>query len=528
MHKQHHLAPRLIGPLLGVLAAAAFPAAAFAATPATPATSCTVAAPAVPSSPCYTTAPSMMPPPPPTPQNEVTSPQVGRTILGNKGAWQNPSPTFYKTQWMDCDATATVCTPAAGSPNTNTTYKIAQGDVTHYLVFQVIANGTASANSAPSGLVNNGTPLDRVAPTLTGMTLDGQTLTLTSGTWDGTNMAGDQISYSYQWRRCDGAGLNCSKAFTGPPGPAGPSPTLLNSGYTLQDADLGHIMVGYVTATNNEGAVSVHSHTTSTVVTPGNTSAPTISGDAQAGQKLTESHGSWIPKNPASYTYQWQSCDASGANCVSIAGATSQTYTPSNADIGHTLSVQESAVASRVSSAPVNSKATGVVKAAPANNGGGGNGGGTTGGGTTGGGTTGGGTTGGGTTGGSGGSGGSVPVSASKVRALLRHLLAVHGKAGTIRGVLNHAGYSFSFVAPSAGRLIVAWYYAPKHGRKVLVSKVTLVYHASGRATAKIVLTAQGRRLLSGARRVKLTATGTFRPAGHRGISMSRAITLKA
>jgi hypothetical protein len=74
----------------------------------------------------------------------------------------------------------------------------------------------------------------------------------------------------------------------------------------------------------------------------------------------------------------------------------------------------------------------------------------------------------------------------------------------------------------------MAWYYAPKHGHKVLVSKVTLVYHASGRATAKILLTARGRRLLSGARRVKLNATGTFTPAGHRGITMSRAITLKA
>jgi hypothetical protein len=366
-------------------------------------------------------------------------------------------------------------------------------------------------------LVNNGTPLNRVAPTLTGTTLDGQTMTLTSGTWDGTNMTGDQISYSYQWRRCDGAGLHCSKSFTGPPGPSGPSPTLLSSGYTLQDADLGHIMVGYVTATNNEGATPVHSHTTSTVVTPGNTALPTTSGTAQAGSKLTESHGSWIPKNPASYTYQWQDCDASGANCTAIAGATAQTYTPTNADVGHTLRVQELAIASGVSSSPATSSATGVVKAAPS----GGNGGG----GSTGGGTTGGGTTGGGTT---GGNGGPVSVSASKVRGLLRQVLAVHGKAGTIRGVLNHAGYSFSFVAPSAGRLVIAWYYAPKHGRKVLVSKVTLVYHASGKATAKILLTSKGRRLLSGARRVKLTATGTFTPAGHGGITMSRAITLRA
>ena len=503
MHKNHHLARRLIGPSLGVLAAAAFPAAAFAATPAT---SCTVAAPAVASSPCYTTAPSMMPPPPPTPQNEVTSPQVGRTILGNKGVWQNPTPTFYKTQWMDCDATATVCTPAAGTPNTNTTYKIAQGDVTHYLVFQVIANGTASANSAASGLVNNGTPLNRLAPTISGLTQDGQTLTSTSGNWDGTL----PITYAYQWRRCDGAGLNCGKTFPSTPAAA---PT-----YTLQDTDLGHILVAYVTATNVAGPTSVHSHTTSTVVTPGNTAAPTITGQAQAGKTLTEAHGGWIPNKPASFTYQWQDCDGSGANCSAIAGATSQTYTATNADVGHTLRVQESAVSSGVSSSPANSKATGVVTSAPAGTGGGSNGGGSNGGGSNGG----------GTTGNNGGSGGTVTLSASKIRGLLRNVLALHGKAGTIRGVLNHAGYSFSFTAPSAGRLVLNWYSAPQHGRKVLVATVTLVFHSSGKATAKIVLNDKGRRLLSGMRRMKLTAKGTFTPAGHGAISASRQITLKA
>jgi hypothetical protein len=493
----HHLAlRRLLTPFLGVVAAAVFTATAGAAPLATP----------LPP-PVNTAPPTMKSPPPPTSQNEIANPQVGRTILGVKGTWTGA--TYTKVQWQDCDATATVCTPAAGIPSTNTTYKIAQGDVGHYLVFMETATSspgvTASASSTPSGLVANGTPLNRLAPTISGLTQDGQTLTSTSGTWDGTL----PITYAYQWRRCDGAGLNCGKTFPSTPSN---SPT-----YTLQDVDLGHILVAYVTATNVAGPTPVHSHTTTTVVTPGNTAIPTISGTAQAGDKLTESHGSWIPKSPTSYTYQWQECDASGGNCTSLAGATSQSYAPATADVGHTLRVQESAVASGVSSSPATSGATGVVKAAPSNGSGNGGGGGN-----------GGGTNGGGPTGGTGGSGGSVTVSASKVRALLRQVLAVHGKAGTIRGVLNHAGYSFAFVAPSPGRLVMAWYYAPKHGHKVLVSKVTLVYHASGRATAKILLTARGRRLLSGARRVKLNATGTFTPAGHRGITMSRAITLKA
>jgi hypothetical protein len=94
--------------------------------------------------------------------------------------------------------------------------------------------------------------------------------------------------------------------------------------------------------------------------------------------------------------------------------------------------------------------------------------------------------------------------------------------------VLNHAGYSFSFAAPSAGRLVMTWYSAPKHGRKVLIATVTLVFHGNGLATAKILLTGSGRRLLSGARRMHLTAKGTFTPAGHGAVSASRQLTLKA
>jgi hypothetical protein len=502
----HHLARRLVGPALGVLAAAAVTTTAGAAPLATP----------LPP-PVNTSPPTMQSPPPPTSQSEVTNPQVGRAILGVKGTWTGAS--FFKVQWEDCDATATVCSPAAGTPSTNTTYKIDQGDVGHYLVFMVTATSSpgssASASSAPSGLVANGPPLDRLAPTISGLTQDGQTLTSTSGNWDGTL----PITYAYQWRRCDGAGLNCGQTFPGTPSN---SPT-----YTLQDIDLGHILVAYVTATNVAGPTSVHSHTTTTVVTPGNTGVPTITGAAQEGKTLTEAHGGWIPKKPASFTYQWQDCDGSGGNCSAIAGATSQTYSPNHADVGHTLRVQESAISNGVSSSPASSNATGAITTAPAGTGGG-NGGGGNGGGTNGGGTNGGGTNGGGTTGNNGGSGGSVTVSAAKVRALLRRMLSVHGKAGTIRGVLNHAGYSFGFAAPSSGRLVVAWYFTPKHGRKTLVSEVTLVYHTSGRATAKVVLTSQGRRLLSGARQIQLTATGAFTPTGRHAIRSSKSITLRA
>ena len=72
---------------------------------------------------------------------------------------------------------------------------------------------------------------------------------------------------------------------------------------------------------------------------PSNTSPPTISGSATAGQQLTADPGQWSGTSPINITYQWQSCDQSGNNCGNISGATSQTYTLGQGDIGTTLRV---------------------------------------------------------------------------------------------------------------------------------------------------------------------------------------------
>jgi hypothetical protein len=72
---------------------------------------------------------------------------------------------------------------------------------------------------------------------------------------------------------------------------------------------------------------------------PSNTAAPTISGTAQEGQKLTASTGTWSSSSDVKYAFQWQRCNSTGAACVDIAGATSQSYTVQAADVGNTLRV---------------------------------------------------------------------------------------------------------------------------------------------------------------------------------------------
>lgn len=93
--------------------------------------------------------------------------------------------------------------------------------------------------------------------------------------------------------------------------------------------------------------------------TPVNTAPPTISGTTTIGQVLSATTGSW-DYFPTSYTYQWQSCDSTGANCTNITGATGASYTLTAADVDHTMRVVVTA-ANADGSASATSAATTVV-----------------------------------------------------------------------------------------------------------------------------------------------------------------------
>ncbi len=71
-------------------------------------------------------------------------------------------------------------------------------------------------------------------------------------------------------------------------------------------------------------------------MTPQNTAVPTIAGSAAIGQTLGGLAGTWL-SFPTAYTFQWERCDATGANCTAVAGATTQTYVVTAADADSTL-----------------------------------------------------------------------------------------------------------------------------------------------------------------------------------------------
>ena len=59
--------------------------------------------------------------------------------------------------------------------------------------------------------------------------------------------------------------------------------------------------------------------------TPAISVSPVVTGKAAVAQTLTTSTGTWT-SSPTGYSYKWQRCDAAGANCIAIGGATSSKY----------------------------------------------------------------------------------------------------------------------------------------------------------------------------------------------------------
>jgi hypothetical protein len=120
-----------------------------------------------------------------------------------------------------------------------------------------------------------------------------------------------------------------------------------------------------VVASNPVGSANVTSAATPVVqpasAPPSNSSAPSITGTAQAGQLLDASPGTWNGTQPITYTYQWRRCNTTGSACTTIGGATGASYPVTGSDVGSTLRVTVTA-ANSVGSASASSNATAVVQ----------------------------------------------------------------------------------------------------------------------------------------------------------------------
>jgi hypothetical protein len=157
-----------------------------------------------------------------------------------------------------------------------------------------------------TGGVPDSAPSNTAVPTVSGNTTVGSVLSSSAGSWSGSPAP----SFSYKWQRCNSSGASCVDI-------SGATSTT----YTLVSADSGSTIRSVVTATNGVGTASANSGVTAVIATapsaPSNTAAPTVSGTQRVSSTLTASNGTWTG-SPTAYTYQWQRCDGSGANCAKL------------------------------------------------------------------------------------------------------------------------------------------------------------------------------------------------------------------
>ena len=180
------------------------------------------------------------------------STRQGETLTASPGTWTG-SPTFTY-EWRRCNS-AGICSSISGA--SLITYVLALADVGSTIRLRVMAlnsYGGASANSIPTSIVTglpttNPPPTNRSLPTISGTARQGQRLTASHGYW-----INSPTGYAYQWRRCDGAGSNCTDV-----GGA------TSSTYTPVVADVDGTVRVTVTASNSYGSASATSDQTGSV-----------------------------------------------------------------------------------------------------------------------------------------------------------------------------------------------------------------------------------------------------------------------
>ncbi len=279
----------------------------------------------------------------------------GQSLSSSTGTWAGTATITYARQWKRCNAVGGSCTNISGA--TGTTYTLVSADVGSTIKLTVMATngvGNAAADAATTAVVAPLPPANTALPTITGSAQDGQTLTSTTGTWNGTT----PLTYGRQWRRCDATGAACNDI-------AGAGGTA----YAATSADIGATIRVVVTATNGAGSAAATSAATSVVTAgaPVVTTAPAIAGTPRDGQTLTASAGTWAGTAPISYTYAWLTCNSSGASCTALSGVTASTLTLAAAQVGKTIKVTVTAT-NGAGSSSATSAATSVVLGGPPTN----------------------------------------------------------------------------------------------------------------------------------------------------------------
>lgn len=167
----------------------------------------------------------------------------GQTLATSTGGWSG-NPTNYSYQWRHCLSNGANCANINGA--TQSSYTLAANDVGSTI--RAVVTATNSGGSTPATSSQTATiaapppttaaPTNTALPAISGTPAQGQTLTSSNGSWNGS-----PTSYGYQWRQCDTSGNNCTNIDGATAGT-----------YTPAAGDIGSTIRVVVTATNSGGS----------------------------------------------------------------------------------------------------------------------------------------------------------------------------------------------------------------------------------------------------------------------------------
>lgn len=256
----------------------------------------------------------------------VTAPQVAGSSVGGgqltatPGTWTGTGPLSMSYRWQMYHEHGWAYVAGADSATWNLPAHLA-GALVRVEVTATNSAGKAAATSL-STIVKAGAPYNTVPPSLSGDTVDGETLTLDVGEWT----AAAPYTTTVQWERCviDGG---CT-----------PVADSDGSTFVLSADDIGFELRASVTITNTYGSATKFTPRTMPVTAePLDGPPPTVSGTPRVGSVLEATMGTWSGSGDVTVTWQWQRCDADATACEPIADATASEYTVKPGDVGTAL-----------------------------------------------------------------------------------------------------------------------------------------------------------------------------------------------
>ena len=192
------------------------------------------------------------------------TPRVGQILRTTNGSWSGTTPLTFDYRWFRCQgrgaSDASNCTRISSAADN--TYRLREADAGFRIRSQVTASnadGSATATSNPTGVIQSARPANTTEPSISGTAVVGNRLTADRGSWVGDT----PITYSFQWLRCSRSGGDCGEI-------AGAT----DNSYLLVEADANRTLRVRVTARNDSGSKSAISNPTAVVQPKGQPAPP--------------------------------------------------------------------------------------------------------------------------------------------------------------------------------------------------------------------------------------------------------------